>query len=159
MSMSGLAMTARASFTTVTPSPTRLWARATSRSATMVISMPRPARRLISSWLRRSTLNVPEPTTPMPNRPTCIGFIVIFFLIEIAVNAYPSCRVRYQMGSNSVGMAFAVVFQEPGQATDRLAQIVFMRQEHDAKVIRLRPVEAGALDQHDPGLLQQFQKE
>jgi hypothetical protein len=36
----------------------------------MVISMPRPARRRISSWLRCSTLKVPLPTVPMPSRPT-----------------------------------------------------------------------------------------
>ena len=34
-----------------------------------------------------------------------------------------------------------------------------MRQKHDAEMIRLRPVEAGALHQHDPGLLQQLQEE
>jgi hypothetical protein len=45
----------------------------------MVISMPRPARRWISSWLRLSTLKVPLPTVPMPKRPTLIGFIFIFF--------------------------------------------------------------------------------
>ena len=33
-----------------------------------------------------------------------------------------------------------------------------MRQEHNAKVVGLRPVEASALHQHDPGFLQQIQK-
>jgi len=75
ISISGLASTSRASPTTLTPEPTICCARAVSRSATMVISMPRPARRLISSWLRCSTLKVPLPTVPMPNRPTWIAFI------------------------------------------------------------------------------------
>src|ERR1700761_6283480 len=77
MSMSGLAMTSRPSTTTFTPSPTTPFARSTSRSATIVISMARPARRRISSWLRVRTLYVPEPTVPMPSRPTWIAFIFI----------------------------------------------------------------------------------
>ena len=62
--------TARASFTTCAAPPTTDCARLVSRSATTVISIPRPARRLISSWLRLSTLKTPLPTVPMPSRPT-----------------------------------------------------------------------------------------
>ena len=75
-SIEGSAITARASATTCTPSPTTLRARATSRSATMVISIARPARRRISSRLRCSTRKVPLPTVPMPSRPTWMGFMV-----------------------------------------------------------------------------------
>src|SRR3954465_13276834 len=125
MSISGLAITARASLTTFTPLPTSACARAVSRSATMVISMPRPARRLISSWLRCRTLNTPLPTVPMPRRPTWIGFI------------------------GSARVALAVVLEELRDAADGFAQVVGIGQEHDAKVIRRDPVEAGALhDQH-----------
>src|SRR4029077_5842490 len=57
------------------PEPTTRRAFATSRTATPTISMPRPARRLISSWLRRSVSKVPRPTVPSPSKPTFIGFI------------------------------------------------------------------------------------
>jgi hypothetical protein len=73
-------MTARPSATTCTSSPTMLRARSVSRSATMVISMPRPARRRISAWLRASTWKVPLPTVPMPSRPTWMGCIGRVFL-------------------------------------------------------------------------------
>jgi len=55
--------------------PTSLCARSVSLSATIVITMPRPARRVISSWLRASTSKVPPPTVPMPSKPTLMGFI------------------------------------------------------------------------------------
>src|SRR5579862_5159965 len=77
MSISGLAMISRPSVTILTLSPTTRFARSTSRSATIVISMARPARRRISSWLLVRTLYVPEPTVPMPSRPTWIGFIEV----------------------------------------------------------------------------------
>src|SRR5262245_12461006 len=129
MSMSGFAITSRASATTFARSPTMACARAVSRSATMVISMPRPARRRISSWLRCSTLNVPLPTVPMPSRPTCIAFMVL----------------------SSVRVAFAVVREEAVDTADRLGEIVGVRQEHEAEMVRRAPVEAGAL--HDEHLL------
>src|ERR1700748_998868 len=91
MSISGLAMISRPSATTLTPSPTMDRARSTSRSATIVISMARPARRRISSWLRVRTLYVPEPTVPMPSRPTWIAFIFI------------SPRVACSFGRDDVG--------------------------------------------------------
>src|SRR5258705_11548992 len=129
MSMSGFAITSRASDTIFAWSPTTSLARAVSRSATIVISMPRPARRRISSWLRRSTLNVPLPTVPMPSRPTWMGFMV-------------------RMASvGSVSMTFSVVFEKARDATDRIGQVIGVRQEHETEVVGLRPVEAGAL--HD----------
>ena len=77
ISMAGLAITWRASATTSAASPTMALARAVSRSATIAIRMPRPARRRISCWLRASTWKVPEPTVPMPSRPTWIGVIAV----------------------------------------------------------------------------------
>src|SRR5437899_1269970 len=51
--------------------------------------------------------------------------------------------------SASVRVALAVVLEELRDAADRIRQIVGIRQEHDAQVIRPRPVEPGALhDQH-----------
>src|ERR1700758_4950541 len=82
MSMSGLAMTWRPSDTTLAWSPTMALARSTSRSATIVISMARPARRRISSWLRVRTLYVPEPTVPMPSRPTWIAFMSFHLVLH-----------------------------------------------------------------------------
>jgi PAS domain-containing protein len=55
------------------PGPSAARARATLRTATAATSMPRPARRWISCWLRRSTSKVPRPTVPRPSRPTLIG--------------------------------------------------------------------------------------
>src|SRR5436309_12212685 len=128
MSISGFAITSRASATTFACSPTTERARTVSRSATIVISIPRPARRRISSWLRRSTLKVPLPTVPMPNRPTCIGFM--------------ACRF-------SKRVTFAVVFEEACDAADRVGQVVGVGQEHEPEMVGLQPVEAGPLhDQH-----------
>src|SRR5450830_266878 len=157
MSMSGLAITARASLTTLTSGPTRLCARATSRSATMVISMPRPARRLISCWLRRSTLKVPEPTTPMPKRPTCIGFIK--FIVKWASSPREIYLSSYKNSSLLVAVALAVGFQKFGHTANGFAQIIFVRQKHNPEMVRRGPVEARSLHQHDAGFLQQLQKE
>src|SRR5687768_6275987 len=127
MSISGLAITWRASDTTCTESPTAALARAVSRSATMVIWMPRPARRRISSWLRCRTLNVPLPTVPMPSRPTWIAFIL----------------------RGSVRISFGVVMEEACDAPDRIGEVVGVGQEDHAEVVRRNPVEARALhDQH-----------
>src|SRR3954467_11987181 len=149
MSISGLAMISRASFTTRAALPTTASARAVSRSATMVISMRRPARRWISSWLRRSTLKTPLPTVPMPSRPTWIGFTISF------LGCARSSRALGRSRGFSGAVPFAVVVQEARDAADGLAQVVLVRQEHDAEVVRLRPVEAGALHQHHPRFLQQ----
>ena len=46
-----------------------------SRLPSTATSISRPARRAISSRLRRSTSTVPPPTVPRPSRPTRIGFI------------------------------------------------------------------------------------
>src|SRR5580765_3838860 len=149
MSMSGLAMTARASATTCTPSPTTDLARATSRSATMVISMPRPARRLISSWLRRNTWKVPLPTVPMPSRPTWMGFIRFVSL---------SKRAQAQSPGHALGVLGPISFEETRDAGNGLAQVFFVRQEHDSEMVRRGPIETRALDQHDLGLLEQFEE-
>src|SRR3982751_564584 len=50
-------------------------ARSRVRLATQVMRIGRPARRVISSSLRRRTSHVPRPTVPNPSRPTCSGFI------------------------------------------------------------------------------------
>src|SRR5438045_839296 len=138
MSMSGSAMTSRASATTFAWSPTTALARATSRSATVLISMPRPARRRISSWLRRSTLNVPLPTVPMPSRPTWMGFMAM---------GSSSCR----FWRSSARMPLAVVIEKARDAADRIGEVVGVGQEHEAEVVGRGPVEAGAL--HDQNLL------
>ena len=44
------------------------------RAAICATSIPRPARRAISSALRLSTLKVPPPTVPNPQIPTLTGF-------------------------------------------------------------------------------------
>jgi hypothetical protein len=44
------------------------------RTAICATSIPRPARRAISSALRFSTLKVPPPTVPSPQMPTLTGF-------------------------------------------------------------------------------------
>ncbi len=79
MSMSGCASTTLASLVRLTPSTPRVFSRATSsaRSAIHVMRIGRPARRVISSSFRRSTVHVPLPTVPMPSRPTCSGFIAL----------------------------------------------------------------------------------
>lgn len=53
-------------------------------------------------------------------------------------------------------MTLAVIFQEAGKTADRFPQIIFVRQENQAEMVRMRPVEAGALDQQHLFLLQQF---
>ena len=47
-------------------------------------------------------------------------------------------------------MAPAVRLQEFRNPPDGLAQIIFMRQKHNAEVVRLWPVKARALHQHHP---------
>src|SRR5206468_9356582 len=67
------------SVVTVTPSTPRVPSRARSsvRVAIHVMRIGRPARRVISSSLRRRTSNTPLPTVPNPIRPTCSGFMAI----------------------------------------------------------------------------------
>src|SRR5690606_5857704 len=72
-SMSGSDTISAASLQTWAWSPTISRARSTSRSATRVITMLRPPRRVISSRLRVSTSKVPRPIVPIPNRPTRTG--------------------------------------------------------------------------------------
>ena len=55
-------------------------------------------------------------------------------------------------------MSFSVGIEETRDAADGLAQVVLVGQEHDAEVLVVRVVEAGALDQHHAGGLQQFQE-
>ncbi len=58
-----------------------LGARASVRVATRVMRIGRPARRVISSSLRRSTVHVPRPTVPMPSNPTCNGFMEVWAIL------------------------------------------------------------------------------
>ena len=53
-------------------------------------------------------------------------------------------------------MTLPVTFQEVGNAPDRLAQIVFMREENEPEVIWIRPVEARPLHQQDTFFTQKF---
>jgi hypothetical protein len=80
MSMLGSRTTSKASPVTRAAPPVIDFARSTSRSATAVIWIGRPARRVISSWLRVSTVQVPPPTVPMPSRPTLMGFMLSLVL-------------------------------------------------------------------------------
>ena len=96
-----------------------------------VISMPRPARRRISSWLRCRTLKVPLPTVPMPSRPTWIGFMVVDLRRSARVRACGSASRKRAMRPIA-----SVRSSEFGRNTS-------------AEVVGRRPVEAGALhDQH-----------
>ena len=56
-------------------------------------------------------------------------------------------------------VTLAVAFQELGDAVDGLTQIILMWQEHNAEMVRLLPVKAGTLDQHDTCFAQQLQEE
>src|SRR5688572_19505650 len=51
--------------------------------------MARPARRWISSALRLSTSQVPPPTTPMPSRPTLMGFMAVQPEFQVALHVRP----------------------------------------------------------------------
>jgi hypothetical protein len=53
-------------------------------------------------------------------------------------------------------VTLAIVFEEARDAADGLAQVIFVRQEDQAEVIRVRPVEAAALHQQHLFFLQQF---
>eukprot|EP01041_Mallomonas_annulata_P016264 gene16263-34060_t len=55
-------------------------------------------------------------------------------------------------------MAFSPAFKKLRDAVDGFAQVVFVRQEHDAEMLVVGVVEAGALHQHHARLLQQFQE-
>src|SRR5437764_8678465 len=131
MSISGLAITARASATTFVPLPTIACARAVSRSATIVISMPRPARRLISAWLRFRTLKTPLPTVPMPRRPTWIGFIPPPDEPPLGRRTPPrgAAETRSAERGGSFAMSLAIGVEEARDAVDRLAQVVLVRQD------------------------------
>ena len=59
----------------------------------------------------------------------------------------------------ALGATFTIAFKKFGNAANRFAQVVFVGQEDDAEVVRLLPVETGALHQHDAGFAQQFQEE
>ena len=84
----------------------------------MVISMPRPARRRISSWLRLQDVEDAAADGADAQQADLDGFHVEWSL--------------------------SVVFEEAGDAADRLAQVVFVRQEHDAEMVwasgQLKPV-------------------
>jgi hypothetical protein len=75
MSMSCALTTSKASAWTFAFPLVNFLALATALSATRVMRIARPARRLISLALRLRTSQVPPPTVPMPSRPTLIGFI------------------------------------------------------------------------------------
>ncbi len=66
------------------------------------------------------------------------------------------------MTSNSPlvsAVTLAIIFKEAGNAADRLAQIILVRQENQAEVIGMRPVEARTLNQQHLLLLQQLGNE
>ena len=79
-SISGWLIKVLGSATTGTVLPTISWAAATLRLHTITTSMPRPVRRIISSWLRFKTLNTPAPTVPRPKIPIFKAFITSLFL-------------------------------------------------------------------------------
>jgi hypothetical protein len=56
-------------------------------------------------------------------------------------------------------MTLPVAIKKARDATDRFAQIIFVRQEHHAEVIRPRPVESGSLHQQHALLFKQFENE
>ena len=58
----------------------------------------------------------------------------------------------------SGAVAFSPALEKLGHAVDGLAQIVLVRQEHDAEVLVVRVVEPGALHQHHARFLQQLQE-
>jgi hypothetical protein len=52
--------------------------------------------------------------------------------------------------------ALAIAGEETRDARNRVAEVIFMRQENEAEVIGNRPVEAAALNQQHTFFLQQF---
>ncbi|GIX25320.1 MAG: hypothetical protein KatS3mg122_2551 [Caldimonas sp.] len=74
MSTCGSVATASRSSLIVRSAPRAARALAGLRAPTRVTTMPRPARRWISAWLRANTLTTPVATTPAPSRPRRIGF-------------------------------------------------------------------------------------
>ena len=74
MSMSGRSTMCPAVATISMPSRETARSFFRSRALATVITMSRPARRAISSRLRRSTSMVPLPTVPRPSSPTWMGF-------------------------------------------------------------------------------------
>src|SRR5688500_1711341 len=80
MSMSGRVTIDSAEGAISIPSSETLRSFFGSRAAATLMTISRPARRAISSRLRRSTSIVPLPTVPRPRSPTCIGFILARFL-------------------------------------------------------------------------------
>src|ERR1035441_3286990 len=133
-SISGRAINDRASAVTSAAPPASALARAVSRSAMCEIRISRPARRRISSWLRCRTMKVPVPTTPAPSSATWIGFTTI----------------------RSSRVPDPIVLEKGRDASDRIGQVVGIRQEDDPKMISPRPVEAGALDDQHLLLCQQL---
>ena len=95
ISISGFWITLRASSTTSAWPLTSSWARWVLRSATVWMRIPRPARRLISSWLRAKTVKTPLPTVPIPRSPTWMGFVILLlsrqhlFLLRIYYDTVP----------------------------------------------------------------------
>ena len=85
MSISGWRTTTAESLVRLIPPMPRVPSRARSsvRVAIQVIRIGLPARRVISSSLRRSTSNTPLPTVPKPISPTCNGFIVASDITEV----------------------------------------------------------------------------
>src|SRR5687767_1446785 len=138
MSTSGCRTTTAGSFVRFTPATPRVPSRARSsvRVAIQLIAIGRPARRWISSWLRRRTSHVPLPTVPNPRRPTLMGFM------PPSRPAPPSIPV-----------------EELRDPADRLDQIVAVRQEHQTEVIRCNPVEARTLHDQNLLLLEQLEHE
>ena len=82
ISISGCETSVLPSATNSIPSREKLRGLVRSRAVAWVIKISRPARRAISSRLRRSTSMVPPPTTPNPKSPTRMGFISAAHLCE-----------------------------------------------------------------------------
>src|SRR5688572_12820290 len=166
MSTSGCRITTPGSLVRFTPATPRVPSRARSsvRVAIQVIAIGRPARRWISSWLRRRTSHVPLPTVPNPRRPTLIGFMGE---ASSRRKAGPSVCLTKVAGSrlapgrhrDSSPAPPPIPVEELRDPADRLDQVVAIREEHQTKVIGRGPVEPGSLHDQNLLLLEQIENE
>ena len=157
-SMAGSFTMSKGSLLSGMSGPTSLRTSSGSRTTTRPIWMVQPARRLISAALFFSTSNTPLPTVPMPSSPTLITFIRwndSWFFLSCAAGL-PADSTRLSLSSADPAVARAIVGQEAIDAPQSLGQVVGIGQEHDAEVVVLRPVEAGALHQQHPLVFQQL---
>src|SRR5260221_8566813 len=136
MSTSGWRTTTAGSLVRLTPAMPRVPSRARSsvRVAIHVMRIGRPARRVISSSLRRRTSHVPRPTVPKPSRPTLSGFIA----------------------GRSLSLAKAVVAEHLLDAADRLARARLVLDHREAHVPVAVLAEADARRHRHLGVGHQF---